>query len=66
MFARKGVDPDLIKEANGHRSDAIIFYKRWYWFEEKVPDLLSVLLKEMVDIRFSQGRMLEKRKEDWG
>ena len=62
MFARKGVDPDLIKEANGHSLGQMpsSFTKGDTDLKKKVPDLLSVLLKEMVDIRFNQGRMLEK------
>ena len=66
---RKGVDPQLIKEQTGHKSEAVMLYKKSNLQQKKeVSDMLSVLPREMEEIRASQSVMLareemfEKRK----
>ena len=66
---RKGVDPQLIKEQTGHKSEAVMLYKKFNLQQKKeISDMLSVLPREMDAIRASQSSMLareeifEKRK----
>ena len=66
---RKGVDPQLIKEQTGHKSEAVMLYKKSNLQQKKeISDMLSVLPREMDAIRASQSAMLareemfEKRK----
>ena len=55
----KGVDPDLIKEQTGHKSDAIMIYKKSdIALKKQVSDMLSVLPKEMNQIRERETKML--------
>ena len=56
---RKGVDPQLIKEQTGHKSEAVMLYKKSNLKQKKeVSDMLSVLPREMEEIRASQSKML--------
>ena len=58
---RKGVGPQLIKEQTGHRSEAVMLYKKSNLQQKKeVSDMLSVLLREMEEIRTSQSKMLAR------
>ena len=61
---RKGVDPQLIKEQTGHKSDAVVLYKKSNLEQKKeVSVLLSVLPKEIVQIRSSQAKMLQREEK---
>ena len=61
---QKGVDPQLIKEQTGHKSDAIMRYKKSNLvMKQKVSDMLSVLPHEMEEIRKREPIMLEKERE---
>ena len=56
----KGVDPQLIAEQTGHRSSAIMKYKKTdLSLKKQVSDMLNVLPIEMQEICNSQERMLE-------
>ena len=58
---RKGVDPELIKEQTGHKSEAVMLYKKSNMQQKKeVSDMLSVLPREMEEIRASQSKMLAR------
>ena len=58
---RKGVDPQLIKEQTGHKSEAVMLYKKSNLKQKKeVSDMLSVLPREMEKIRASQSVMLAR------
>ena len=58
---RKGVDPQLIKEQTGHKSEAVMLYKKSNLKQTKeVSDMLSVLPREMEEIRASQSKMLAR------
>ena len=58
---RKGVDPQLIKEQTGHKSEAVMLYKKSNLQQKKeVSDMLSVLPREMDEIRSSQSVMLAR------
>ena len=58
---RKGVDPQLIKEQTGHKSEGIMLYKKSNLKQkQEVSDMLSVLPKEMEQIRASQSAMLAR------
>ena len=58
---RKGVDPQLIKEQTGHKSEAVMLYKKSNLQQKKeVSDMLSVLPREMEEIRASQSKMLAR------
>ena len=58
---RKGVDPQLIKEQTGHKSEAVMLYKKSNLKQKKeVSDMLSVLPREMEEIRASQSKMLAR------
>ena len=58
---RKGVDPQLIKEQTGHKSEAVMLYKKSNMQQKKeVSDMLSVLPREMEEIRASQSKMLAR------
>ena len=58
---RKGVDPQLIKEQTGHKSEAVMLYKKSNLKQKKeVSDMLSVLPREMEEIRASQSVMLAR------
>ena len=58
---RKGVDPQLIKEQTGHKSEAVMLYKKSNLKQKKeVSDMLSVFPREMNDIRASQSAMLAR------
>ena len=54
------VDPQLIKEQTGHKSEVVMRYRKLNLaMKKQVSDMLNVLPKEMQDIRNSQERMLE-------
>ena len=54
---RKGVDPQLIKE----QTEAVMLYKKSNLKQKKeVSDMLSVLPREMEEIRASQSVMLAR------
>ena len=58
---RKGVDPQLIKEQTGHKFEAVMLYKKSNLKQKKeISDMLSVLPREMDDIRASQSAMLAR------
>ena len=58
---RKGVDPQLIKEQTGHKSEAVMLYKKSNLQQKKeVSAMLSVLPREMEEIRSSQSAMLAR------
>ena len=58
---RKGVDPQLIKEQTGHKSEAVMLYKKSNLQQRKeVSDMLSVLPGQMEEIRASQSVMLAR------
>ena len=58
---RKGVDPQLIKEQTRHKSEAVMLYKKSNLKQKKeVSDMLSVLPREMEEIRASQSVMLAR------
>ena len=58
---RKGVDPQLIKEQTGHKSEAVMLYKKSNLQQKKeVSDMLSVLPRQMEEIRASQSAMLAR------
>ena len=58
---RKGVDPQLIKEQTGHKSEAVILYKKSNLQQKKeVSDMLSVLPRQIEEIRASQSAMLAR------
>ena len=60
---QKGVDPQLIKEQTGHKSNAIMHYKKSnIEMKQKVSDMLSVLPCEMNKIRKREKVMLEKER----
>ena len=60
---RKGVDPQLIKEQTGYKSEAVMLYKKSNLQQKKeVSDMLSVLPREMEEIRVSQSVMLARKK----
>ena len=61
MLFRKGVDPQLIKEQTGHKSDAVMLYKKSNLKQkQEVSDMLSVLPGEMEEISSSQSKMLAR------
>ena len=61
---RKGVDPQLIKEQTGHKSEAVMLYKKSNLQQKKeVSDMLSVLPREMEEIRASQSVMLAREEK---
>ena len=58
---RKGVDPQLIKEQTGHKSEAVMLYNKSNLQQKKeVSDMLSVLPRQMEEIRASQSAMLAR------
>ena len=58
---RKGVDPQLIKEQTGHKSEAVMLYKKYNLKQKKeISDMLSVLPREMDEIRASQSAMITR------
>ena len=58
---RKAVDPQLIKEQTGHKSEAVMLYKKSNLQQKKeVSDMLSVLPREMEEIRASQSKMIAR------
>ena len=58
---RKGVDPQLIKEQTGHKSETVMLYKKSNLQQKKdISDMLSVLLRKMDAIRASQSAMLDR------
>ena len=58
---RKGVGPQLIKEQTGHKSEAVMLYKKSNLQQKKeVSDMLSVLPRDMEQIRASQSVMLAR------
>ena len=60
-LCRKGVDPQLIKEQTGHKSEAVMLYKKSNLKQKKeVSDMLSLLPREMEEIRASQSVMLAR------
>ena len=55
------MDPQLIKEQTGHKSEAVMPYKKSNLKQKKeVSDKLSVLPREMEEIRASQSKMLAR------
>ena len=61
---RKGVDPQLIKEQTGHKSEAVMLYKKSNLKQKKeISNMLSVLPREMDDIRASQSAMLAREEK---
>ena len=55
------MDPQLIKEQTGHKSEAVMLYKKSNLKQKKeVSDMLSVLFREMEEIRASQSVMLAR------
>ena len=55
------MDPQLIKEQTGHKSEAVMLYKKSNLQQKKeVSDMLSVLPREMEEIRSSQSAMLAR------
>ena len=55
------MDPQLIKEQTGHKSEAVMLYKNQTCNNKKeVSDMLSVLPREMEEIRASQTKMLAR------
>ena len=55
------MDPQLIKEQTGHKSEAVMLYKKYNLKQKKeVSDMLSVLPREMEEIRASQSVMLAR------
>ena len=63
----KGVDPQLIAEQTGHRSSAIMKYKKTdLRLKKQVSNMLNVLPIEMQEIRNSQERMLENENKHGG
>ena len=55
------MDPQLIKEQTGHKSEAVMLYKKSNLKQKKeVSDMLSVLPREMEEIRESQSKMLAR------
>ena len=62
---QKGVDPQLIKEQTGHKSEAIMRYKKSNLeMKKQVSDMLSVLPKEMNQIREREVHMLEVERKN--
>ena len=60
---QKGVDPQLIKEQTGHKSNAIMRYKKSnIEMKQRVSDMLSVLPCEMDEIRKREQVMLKKER----
>ena len=58
---RKGVDLQLIKEQTGHKSEAVMLYKKSSLQQKKeVSDMLSVLPREMEEIKASQSAILAR------
>ena len=58
---RKGVDPQLIKEQTGHKSEAVMLYKKSNLQQKKeISYMLSVLPREIDAIRASQSSMLAR------
>ena len=56
----KGVDPQLIQEQTGHKSSAVMLYKKSnIEMKRKVSDMLNVLQQEMQQIRDREVAMLE-------
>ena len=55
------MDPQLIKEKTGHKSEPVMLYKKSNLQQKKeVSDMLSVLPREMEEIRSSQSVMLAR------
>ena len=55
------MDPQLIKEQTGHKSDAVMLYKKSNLKQkQEVSDMLSVLPREMEEIKASQSKMLAR------
>ena len=60
---QKGVDPQLIKEQTGHKSNAVMRYKKSNLdMKQKVSNMLSALPHEMRAIRERENLMLEKKR----
>ena len=58
---REGVGLQLIKEQTGHKSEAVMLYKKSNLQQKKeVSDMLSVLPRQMEEIRASQSAMLAR------
>ena len=58
---RKGVNPQLIKEQTGHKSEAVMLYKKLNMQQKKeVSDMLNVLPRETEQIRASQSAILAR------
>ena len=55
------MDPQLIKEQTGYKSEAVMLYKKSNLKQKKeVSDMLSILSREMEEIRASQSVMLAR------
>ena len=60
----QGVDPQLIQEQTGHKSNAIMLYKQSNLkMKKKVSDMLNVLLREMQEIRDRENVMLDREEQ---
>ena len=53
----------MIKEQTGHKSEAVMLYKKSNLQQKKVSDMLSVLSREMEEIRASQSKMLVREEK---
>ena len=57
------MDPKLIKEQTGHKSEAVILYKKSNLKQKKeISDMLSVLPRQMDEIRASSLQCLLEKK----
>ena len=55
------MDPQLIKEQTGHKPEAVMLYKKSNLKQKKeISDMLSILPREMDDIRASQSAMFAR------
>ena len=55
------MDPQLIKEQTGHKSEAVILYKKLSIGQKKdVSNMLNILPQDMKATRVSQSKMLAK------
>ena len=60
----KGLDPQLIQEQTGHKSNAIMLYKQSSLnMKKKVSDMLNVLPREMEAIRQKENVMLDREEQ---
>ena len=56
------MNPQLIKGQTGHKSETVMLYKKSNLQQKKeVSDMLSVLPREIDEIRASQSKMLARK-----